>query len=181
MRRLLVLALLLCLPAISDSEGVNYYTVPGGTQIIYNVQPDTTTTGTSEECLWTGSVSIGIGELVDFWAFSQHAANTNSASQTVRVGQGTCTGSTSMSAALGTTSGGWHNHQLRCVRVSSSVLICNRKYFAAGSGAAEIGPDTNFFITSLNFALPVTFNVTGTTGTQAGDITLRVVRMVRYR
>ena len=170
---LVVLALLLCLPAISDSQSIQFY--PGRPDVVlYSSESDRSTSGTSEELLYTMTIPFPeVGYTVDFFVRGVHAANTNNALFTVRAGQNANPlANTTLGSTVSATSAGVMLNVQSCTRVSSSELLCWRgEYYApAVTGGGLV------LVTGLNFASPVTVSVSATTATSAGDVTVKYIR-----
>lgn len=171
MRRGLVAALLCLLPAAGDGQSIAYYPMNGG-RVLYGISMQTlTTTGTSEQTLATVTLPAGFwtgNHAVRVMACGTHAANTNAAALRLRLGASGAGGAgTSVANMSSSTSGDVVCVGVECYASSSTSAICSGLQQRSASSALVLAA-----VAGLTLSAATEVIVMGTSGTQAGDITL---------
>jgi hypothetical protein len=178
MRKVLVgLALLLCLPLVGSGQSINYYPAGGGggTEVALVAHDTTgwTTSTTSEELKYTITIPAntfptnykGLRVRVGW----EHAANTNSAVLRLRINGIGGTAFGSRTSAVSSEKGGGES----MLFVSGASDLQSSGWYVAST--AGLGAFGGAELNSLTFGNAITVDITLTTGTSAGDMTINYV------
>lgn len=173
-RFLVVLALVLLLPVVGDGQSINNYPAAGAAGMVASDvvgSLSTTTSGTSEEVLrtWTIPANSFPTANVGFFirATWKTAANANSKTPRIRVGG--IGGKVCVGGAVAT-SNDRILHECVCMVDASNNFTCAGQQARLAAGGAYNMIDTTSGTYTFSSAIDIV--ATGTTGTQAGDVTL---------
>lgn len=168
-------ALIVLLCAAAGVVGqVNYYPAGGstsGTSVLVKASPGTTTTGTSEELLYSLAVPANTlaadGDMIRVIARATTAANANS--KILRMEAENCSGASYQNTNATTSSAAVLTSDAILIRTSSTTAVTFGGWTCA---AANCSGGLHAQMTGLDWTAAQVVAICGLTGTSAGEITL---------